>query len=427
MSVIQEVGLRVAMLVDDSTTLSGKMLSLAGAAKEMDKRLHGLLESTAHGNYQNISGQMQTTQKKLLEAARVLTESANIAKVWLSKHVTSVNVPGTGNADSLLCSNSESMNDEATPADELPFRKLSEYMSAHNYGQADYEIYSQDPVWRVLHRAAFPNAEIPPMKRQVAFLLMYQYMAGNHYGRSDFGTYSKDPVWQELNRYAFPEGCSPVSQSDPDMSSAEYVSIVSALRDMDVEYRSVEKIERYRSSEEIVERLGGGDRTDGSCSSLAFAYIGNRAGYDVLDFRDGQSRRFFSSNHSIEMIAGLPGVASRILSGFDDVACTNTLLSSIQEGKEYYLATGQHAAIVRKAGGHYEFLELQSSWNNGWKQLNDMILLSRFGCETSQKNEYPNFLIDTDSLLSNHEFLEILGYLNTAETEQRKGVGGFAK
>lgn len=385
------------------------------------------MDSSTRSNYQSIAVQMQETQKKLIEAAKSLMASSNVAKSWLSSHVTNSISSGTSGINSISIVSNDNPTETITTPSEDPLRQLSEYMSAHNYGQADYAIYSQDPTWRILHRAAFPDAEMPPINRQVAILLLSQYMSTNNYGQSDYGTYSQDPVWQELNRYAFPETQAPFSRPNSELSSQKYNSIVSALRDSNVEYRSVELFGRYRSSDEIIDRLGGGDRTDGSCSSLAFAYIGNRAGYDVLDFRDGQSRRFFSSNNSIDMIANLPGVSATIISGFDDIACTTTLLSTIQEGKEYYLATGQHAAIVRKTGDHYEFLELQSAWSNGWKLLDDSILHSRFGCETSQKYQYPNFLIDTDSLLSNHEFLDILGYLNTAETEQRKGVGGFVR
>ncbi|HGQ4216718.1 TPA: hypothetical protein ACL7J0_001611 [Streptococcus pneumoniae] len=43
------------------------------------------------------------------------------------------------------------------------------------------------------------------------------------------------------------------------------------------------------TEEEIIQAISGGDKTKGSCSSLAFAYIGNKAGYTVLDFRGGKS------------------------------------------------------------------------------------------------------------------------------------------
>lgn len=34
---------------------------------------------------------------------------------------------------------------------------LSAYMSSHNYGKNDYDVYSKDPEWEKLHKAAFPD------------------------------------------------------------------------------------------------------------------------------------------------------------------------------------------------------------------------------------------------------------------------------
>ncbi len=313
------------------------------------------------------------------------------------------------------------------PDSQEAYDLLSAYMMSHNYGINDYGIYSQDPEWRILHRAAFPKSDIPPMDRETAFRQLSQYMSDHRYAISDYATYSQDPIWQELHQNAFPEAFGSSSRPNANTSSSGYNSIVRELDGKNVDFRSLEFIGLYRSSEEIVKRLGGGDKTKGSCSSLAFAYIGNRAGYDVLDFRDGESRHFFAMNSSIDKIAHLPGVTSKIINGFDDIDCANTLLSTMQEGKEYYLATGEHAAIVRKNGDRYEYLEMQSTWNNGWKTLNDRVLHHRFGCETTQEQALPNFLIDSDSLLTNQEFLDILGYLNTAENEQRKGGGGHVR
>ena len=75
--------------------------------------------------------------------------------------------------------------------------------------------------------------------------------------------------------------------------------------------------------------------TKGSCSSLALAYAGNRAGYVVYDFRDGQSREVFSSRSSIEQIANMDGVNSIILRGADDTACAQQLMSNMARGREY--------------------------------------------------------------------------------------------
>lgn len=211
---------------------------------------------------------------------------------------------------------------------------------------------------------------------------------------------------------------------DRNSASQFFSEVIETLEGRNVAYRAIQPFGRDRTTEEIVERLGGGDNTQGSCSSLAFAYIGNVAGYDVLDFRGGESRIFFSRNSSIEKIANLPGVNALIFNGKDDLICANDLLSTMQTGKEYYLATGLHASIVRKIDGHYEYLELQHPTDNGWHILNDTVLLNRFGCSQSSTVVYPNFLIDIESLAGNEEFLEILGYLNTAESEQHKGENG---
>ena len=218
----------------------------------------------------------------------------------------------------------------------------------------------------------------------------------------------------------------PLSRVSYDNASGSYQKVRDTLEQKKVEHRPISKIGQSRTHEEIVGRLGGGDKTSGSCSSLAFAYAGNKAGYDVLDFRDGNSRSYFSNNNSILTIAALPGVESKVIYGRDDVACADQLLSEMQPGKEYYLATGQHASIVRQNNGHYEYLELQSASDNGWHLLHDGRLFDRFGCDVN-KVEYPNFLIDVDSLGNCNEFLDLLGYINTAEASQNKGESGHVR
>ena len=85
-----------------------------------------------------------------------------------------------------------------------------------------------------------------------------------------------------------------------------------------VEYRPIKPAPIPRSEQQIISDISGGDMTEGSCSSLALAYAGNRAGYIVYDFRDGRSREFFSSRTSIERIANMDGVDSKIIYGTDD-------------------------------------------------------------------------------------------------------------
>ena len=197
-----------------------------------------------------------------------------------------------------------------------------------------------------------------------------------------------------------------------------------------VEYRPIQPSTSIRSEQQIISSISGGDMTEGSCSSLAFAYAGNRAGYVVYDFRDGQSREVFSSRTSIEQIANMDGVNSVILRGTDDTICAERLMSSMEPGRQYYMATGAHAAVVRlNNDGVYQYLELQSGTpsENGWHSLTLRDLYSRFGCEDGHSREYGNYLIDLDSLQNNSGFLDLLGYINTDESAQMRGASGYVR
>ncbi len=214
---------------------------------------------------------------------------------------------------------------------------------------------------------------------------------------------------------------------DPVMASQYYTSAMDAFDQAGVCYNSIHSFGRDRTAEEIISRLGGGDNTSGSCTSLAFAYIGNLAGYDVLDFRDGKSRELFSKDRTIEKIVNLPGVDAQTINGKDEVACTNKLLNTVLPGREYCLVTGLHTAIIKINDDHFEYLELQHPTKNGWHYLDDYELLKRFGCERSLMFDSPNYLIDVSTLRGNREFLDLLGYLNTPESEQHKGVNGYVR
>ncbi len=210
--------------------------------------------------------------------------------------------------------------------------------------------------------------------------------------------------------------------------SNSYQEITSALKKANVGYLPLQTASSYRTDHDIINSLSGGDETKGSCSSLAFAYAGNKAGYIVLDFRDGRSRVAFSMRNTIEKIANLPGVNSKITKGRNDIENVYTLLNAMAPGKEYYLATGQHAAIVRRNGNSFEYLELQHpSTENGWHILHDRALIERFGCSFSHECDFSNYLIDVDSLSHSREFLDILGYINTDRAMQRKGGNGNVK
>ena len=218
-----------------------------------------------------------------------------------------------------------------------------------------------------------------------------------------------------------PDATVPKSFND----SNQYMSIVDSLEKQGVEYRPIQMVTNERSSDEIISRLSGGDLTEGSCSSLALAYAGNKAGYDVLDFRDGESRKYFSSRDSIQKIADLPDVNSVSVRGFNDIESAHQLLEKTEKGKEYYMAAGRHAAIVRRTDNGYEYLELQHpSSGNGWHTLDDNTLTTRFGCYSARMFETSSFLMDVESMSNSQELRNILGFINTAELSQRKGSYG---
>lgn len=372
MSDILDLGQQVTKLISDSNASATSLYNMANGLRKTMEVVQRLMQGTSQHDYQSIINQLGAAQNRLANAAAILATASHSGKGWLDRHVD-------GNINPLSAEHRDdygSSEMQVTSINETPLGALGEYMTSHNYGDEDYAVYSQDPVWRVLHRAAFPE------------------------------------------RFARP---------DPSSSSNGYATMVDSLEHAGVGYQMFQFSGRERTSEEIISRLGGGDNTEGSCSSLAFAYAGNVGGYDILDFRDGQSRSFFSQNSTIEVIANLPNVDSVILRGKDDILCTNNLLHTMVPGKEYYLATGVHAAIVRRLDDHFEYLELQHPTANGWKYLDDFVLLNRFRCTHSNFFECPNYLIDVASLSGNDEFLGILGYLNTSESEQRKGGNGHAR
>lgn len=193
-----------------------------------------------------------------------------------------------------------------------------------------------------------------------------------------------------------------------------------------------EKYKEPADENEIISLVAGGDLTKGSCSSAAFAYIGNKSGYKVRDFRGGDSRDFFSKFSNIKNISDLDGAISISKKGENQIKTTVNLLNSLNYGTEYYLSAGGHAAIVKRFSDHFEYLELQSEKNNGWFPLTNKTLKDRFGCK--QKITVYGFVLSSesiaiqiDSLYNNPKFIKLLEYINTLEGDERKGANGYAK
>lgn len=206
---------------------------------------------------------------------------------------------------------------------------------------------------------------------------------------------------------------------------------VEALKQQkNIAYLKPEKLDKTTSEEQIITRLAGSDQTSGSCSSLAFAYAGNKSGIDILDFRDGESRRYFARNTNIKQIVNAAG--GKVVEAYNDFDGARQVLSTIEVGKEYYFACARHAAIVRKTDNGLEYLELQSELKKGWHRLTSDELRWRFGAKKSHsfygsKYKDDTMLVEVGQLGECGYFEEMLGYINTQADKQHKGKGGSIK
>lgn len=193
---------------------------------------------------------------------------------------------------------------------------------------------------------------------------------------------------------------------------------------------AVKKFKDQPTDRQIIERVCGSDMTKGSCSSLAFTYAGNKCGFDVLDFRGGMSREIFATSGNINRIA--KDVGGIVNEDYNDFKNATTLLGNCVEGKEYYFTCGGHAAVVRKTKDGFEYLELQSPCENGWKPLDKSVLKNRFRAKQSHtvcgmKISSHECLIDIDLFKKISGFDKMLQYINTEPDKQRKGAQGHIR
>ena len=211
-----------------------------------------------------------------------------------------------------------------------------------------------------------------------------------------------------------------------------YNNLMNRLNRNNVDFLKVKKLRNKLSIDKIIERLAGGDMTSGSCASVGLAYVGNRNGLDVLDFRGGASQQFFSSRFNLdELTRILPEDSVMTSVARSYITSGNRLLQQAEQGREYYFVCGRHASIVRRNEDNVlQYLELQSSTRSGWTDFNANprhTLSTRFGCRNTAGRDVTGFMVDVESFQDNEEFMEILGYINTNASEQRRGASGYAK
>lgn len=239
-----------------------------------------------------------------------------------------------------------------------------------------------------------------------------------------FNPGAEQKVFPPKHPYNKVKGAEKVKETLIDQSS-KFNTSIDTLKKIEVEYNEVKILDKKLTETEIIEKVGGGDLTKGSCASLSLAYAGNKAGFDVLDFRDGESRAYFARN--VDKVIELAG--GFVEKDYNDFKAVGKLLKNTEVGKEYILSTGRHAAIIRKDKEKgWEYLELQSPTANGYKPLTNEKLKSRFDCKTKRttygtKVQNTSSLIDIEQL-NDDDFKNLLGYINTDIDKQKKGIKG---
>lgn len=214
--------------------------------------------------------------------------------------------------------------------------------------------------------------------------------------------------------------------------SKECKAIVDTLNQQGVEYKKVEKHTKSLTEREIISVLAGGDNTSGSCASVGIAYIGQKHGLNVLDFRGGKSMEYFSKKMTkLNMFKALGAAPVEESSAKSNLTNGKRILAKMVKGKEYYLSVGRHAAIVRlNDDGIMQYLELQSATRSGWQDFAEDVrytLKWRFGCSSSSSHWNAAYLTDIDLFQANDDLTTLLGFINTSESEQRKGKHGTIK
>ena len=275
--------------------------------------------------------------------------------------------------------------------------RLASEKAALNSKLRRYERYEQWQQWKVEH----PLAELEAKKKS---------------------------MWDEIKRLE-----DEIKDFQERLDANVILSLADKLEDAGVIRRAVKNHAKKLSDREIISALAGSDKTQGSCASVGLAYVGQKQGWNVLDFRDGTSRAIFANSSALKKLSTADGLKVHLAEGASSMTVGNRLLKKVEVGKEYYLCVGRHAAIVRKTEeGKLQYLELQSSSLAGWTDFNEnpkYTLRSRFGCtQSSDSSAAYDFMIDLDeSNFDTDDFKELFSFLNTAENEQRKGAGGSIK
>lgn len=232
----------------------------------------------------------------------------------------------------------------------------------------------------------------------------------------------------------------PKEELHGDLKSYEHVR--GRCESSNVAHKTVEDLPTRLTEDEIINKLAGGDQTQGSCASLALAYCGNKAGLDITDFRGGDSRAIFSRGGWRDAIK----TSNAVFTGeyvTKEAAGVAKIIKTLDKDKEYMLICGKHAAIIKNTDVGLQYLEMQSPSKNGWQPFESVKNYTFMGKEWTEKNTVADTLqkrfgcrktvgglcelAEVDTFKDTVEFRDIMGYINTNTGEQKKGMGGGIK
>ena len=182
-----------------------------------------------------------------------------------------------------------------------------------------------------------------------------------------------------------------------------------------IDYQQVYRYIEQPSEEQIIAKLTTID-SGGSCQSVALAYCGQKAGYNVTDYRGGKSANYFSEVSTFKKITYLDGVKSASQYSYTPLETVKEMLKAeTKKEKEYVLSAGKHTAVIKRTGSKsYKYLEFQyGRMDSGWKPLTESSIKKRFKIPETSKWGQDIIIIDVDSLADCKEFPDILGYINT--------------
>jgi HK97 family phage prohead protease len=215
---------------------------------------------------------------------------------------------------------------------------------------------------------------------------------------------------------------------------------IAEFKRKNVAYKEVQNLDKPLTESEIIEKVGGGDKTKGSCVSVAYAYAANKAGYDVTDYRGGASQEIMShdNRYRIDGMTDSVTPGNSILKSMTPGEKMKFLNTNINEGEEFIVSAGQHCAVVKKSSGKLHYLELQQEPGvryssgeigiNGWRPMTKASTMSeRFGDKKKYGRYSSMTMIKASDLPKVEGFREMMGYVNTATNEQQKGRAGYAK